>query len=164
MTSRKTTTTTTRVLLLAALSGLALTGCARSLQFSGALRYGNLMNEGAAHESTDAAKAQLLSLAESYGLEVRHAGDETLHFVAKAPTYTVTQPDGAVEERADTRIVHVKAQFGEGLGRHAYRYYCWVEGAEPATFTDDDRARFGLALLAVRELFEKPIATDFLGG
>ena len=163
MTSRK-TTMTTRVLLLAALSGLALTGCARSLQFSGALRYGNLMSDGAANESTDAAKEQHKSLAESYGLELRHAGKDELHFMAKAPTYTVTQPDGAIEERADHRIVHVKAKFGEGLGRHAYRYYCWIEGVEPETFTEDDRARFGLALLAVRELFEKPIATDFLGG
>jgi hypothetical protein len=158
--------TTNRVLMIAGLATLAAaaTGCARSLQFSGALHYGNLMAEPTADDATEAAKAQLLSLAESYGLEVRQAGKDTMHFVARAPAFTVTQPDGAVEERADTRVVHVKAQFGEELGRNAYRYYCWVEGVEPAAFTDDDRARFGLALLAVREIFEKPIATDFLGG
>ena len=162
MTNRK----TARTAPLAAIAALALTmtGCARSLQFSGALRYGNLMTAPEARESTANARAQLLELADSYGLETRYAGDKTLHFVAQAPSFTVTQPDGAVEERADTRIVHVKVKFGEGIGRHAYRYYCWVEGTEPVLFTDEDRARFGLALLAVREIFEKPIETDFLGG
>ena len=85
-------------------------------------------------------------------------------FVAQAPTYSVTQPDGEIEERHDPRIVKVDVTLDEHVGHNTYRYYCSVEGSEPVHFTDADRSRFGLALLAVREIFEKPIATDFLGG
>lgn len=145
------------------LAGMTLAGCTRSTQFEGMLHYGDLMSAETADASAAGAKEQILSLANSYGLETRQVGEHTMHFVAQAPNYTVSQPDGAVEERADPRMVHVKVKFGKELGRRAYRYYCWVEGAEPVQFDREDRARFALALLAVREIFEKPIATDFLG-
>ena len=158
-------TTSTRLAAIAGIAtlGLALAGCTRTLQFEGALHYGNLMTADNADIADDNAREQVLSLASAYGLETSYAGEEILRFVAQAPSYTVTQPDGAVEERADTRLVRVEVRFGEELGENAYRYYCWVEGEEPFHFDDEDRARFALALLAVREIFEKPIATDFLG-
>tara|TARA_E500000318_G_scaffold55585_1_gene51611 strand:- start:234 stop:728 length:495 start_codon:yes stop_codon:yes gene_type:complete len=145
------------------LAGMTLAGCTQTHQFGGMLHYGNLMSDDAAETSEAGAKEQILALAESYGLETRYIGDNKMHFVAQAPTYTVSQPDGAVEERADSRLVHVQVKFGDSLGSNAYRYYCWVEGNEPVLFEAEDRARFALALLAVREIFEKPIATDFLG-
>jgi hypothetical protein len=150
-------------LALAGLLGAGLAGCSTTHQFDGMVRYGNLMSPAGADDATAGAKAQLIATAESYGLELRYEGKHRLRFVAGAPTYTVTQPDGEVEERVDPREVHVEAKFDEHAGRNTYRYYCWVEGSEPVHFTDEDRARFGLALLAVREIFEKPIATDFLG-
>lgn len=142
----------------------ALLGCTTTHQFSGQLRYGNLMTHPIAENATAAAKQQLVELADAYGLEARYIGETRMTFVAQAPTYSVTQPDGGIEERRDPRIVKVDVLFDEHVGRHTYRYYCSVEGDEPVQFTDDDRSRFGLALLAVREIFEKPISTDFLGG
>ena len=144
------------------LAGLALAGCTRSSQFEGMLHYGNLMSAETAQMSEDGAKEQILALAESYGLEAEYIGEDRMHFVAMAPVYTVSQPDGAVEERQDPRVVNVEVKFGKELGRRAYRYYCWVEGVEPVHYEADDRARYALALLALREIFEKPIATDFL--
>lgn len=141
-----------------------LIGCAHTHQFSGMLRYGNLMSADAATSATEAAKQQIIEMAESYGLETRYNGESKLHFVAQAPSYSVTQPDGAIEERFDTRTVHVEVHLSDRAGRHTYRYYCRVEGVEPTSFSDEDRSRFGLALLAVREIFERPIETDFLGG
>jgi hypothetical protein len=146
-----------------ALSGLALTGCTRSSQFEGMLHYGNLMSAESAQMSEDGAKEQILALAESYGLETEYIGEDRMHFIAMAPIYTVSQPDGGVEERRDPRVVNVEVKFGKELGRRAYRYYCWVEGVEPLHYDAEDRTRFALALLALREIFEKPIATDFLG-
>ena len=141
-----------------------LTGCgAKSHQFEGMLHYGNLMSETRAAEAEEKAKAQLLELADTYGLETRYSGKDRLVFVAQAPNYTVIQPDGAVEERADTRIVKIEVLFGKELGTRAYRYYCRVVGGEPAHFTAEHRARFALSLLAVREIFEKPLSTKFLG-
>ena len=151
---------------LAAAAALAagLIGCTTTHQFSGQLRYGNLMTDAIAQDATAAARQQLIELADAYGLEARYIGDSRMTFVAQAPTYSVTQPDGAVEERRDTRTVRVDVTLAEHLGRYTYRYACTVEGDEPVHFTDADRSRFGLALLAVREIFEKPITTDFLGG
>ena len=143
----------------------SLGGCRSSNhQFSGQLRYGNLMSHQTAVDSRAAAKQQLIELTQAYGLEARHIGEDRMTFVAQAPTYSVTQPDGAIEERRDLRVVKIDVILDEHLGRNTYRYYCSIEGNEPLHFTDDDRARFGLALLAVREIFEKPIATSFLGG
>jgi hypothetical protein len=155
-----------RFTTLAAATALTagLLGCTTTHQFSGQLRYGNLMTHPIAEDATAAAKQQLIELAQAYGLEARHIGESRMTFVAQAPTYSVTQPDGGIEERRDPRVVKIDVILDEHVGRHTYRYYCSIEGNEPANFTDEDRSRFGLALLAVREIFEKPIATDFLGG
>lgn len=142
---------------------LALGACAPTYQFSGMLRYDNLMVRPAAEASARAARQQVLSAASSHGLEPVHTDDSLLVYRMQAPSYVVTLGDGTTEERVDPRVVRVEARLDNRLGRGVYRYYCWVEGEEPAVFTNEDRARFGLALLAVREIFETPIRTDLLG-
>ncbi len=143
---------------------LALGACAPTYQFTGALRYDNLMPRPAAERAAADARRQLLERASAHGLEPVHTDDNLLIYRMQAPTYVVTLGDGTTEERVDPRVVRVEARLDDRLGRGVYRYYCWVEGDEPAVFTDEDRARFGLALLAVREIFETPIETDLLGG
>ncbi|USN97875.1 MAG: hypothetical protein H6810_06665 [Phycisphaeraceae bacterium] len=144
-------------------AGLAMGGCRTTYQFSGMLRYDNLMTQGRAEESTRAAREQLLERAAQHGLEPVSESGSVLTFRMRAPRYVVTLEDGSTEERFDPRIVRVEARLDNRIGEDVYRYFCWVEGREPAVFTDDDRARFGLALLAVREIFETPISTNLLG-
>ena len=143
---------------------LALGACAPTYQFTGALRYDNLMARPAAERASADARRQLLDRAAVHGLEPVSTDDDLLVYRMQAPSYVVTLDDGTTEERVDPRVVRVEARLDNRLGRGVYRYYCWVEGDEPAVFSDEDRARFGLALLAVREIFETPIRTDLLGG
>ena len=145
-------------------SCVALTGCQPTHQFGGMLRYDNLMTKAASREATAAAREQLLARAAEFGLEPVHAGESRLVFRMRAPGYVVELEDGTTEERVDPRVVVVEARLDNRVGQDVYRYFCRVEGDEPRLFDDGDRARFGLALLAVREIFETPIETELLGG
>lgn len=146
------------------LAAVLVGGCTPTYQFSGMLRYDNLMARPVALEANRSARGQLLERAASIGLEPVRTDPTRLVFRMRAPDYVVTLDDGSTEQRFDRRVVHVEARLDHRVGQDVYRYFCWVEGAEPAVFTDADRARFGLALLAVRELMETPIHTEFLGG
>ncbi|MBZ0172310.1 MAG: hypothetical protein K8E66_08025 [Phycisphaerales bacterium] len=143
---------------------LAMSGCTPTYQFSGMLRYDNLMTRPVTVASTAAAREQVLARAAAHGLEPMHTTQTVLVFRMQAPGYVVTLEDGTTEERFDPRVVHVEARLDNRIGQNVYRYYCWIDGSEPVHFDDEDRARFGLALLAVREIFETPIETDLLGG
>lgn len=147
-------------LLAAVLAG----GCTPTYQFSGMLRYDNLMTRPVAREANRTAREELIERAASLGLEPVRTDLTRLVFRMRAPDYVVTLDDGSTEQRIDHRVVHVEARLDQRVGQDVYRYFCWVEGNEPAVFSDQNRARFGMALLAVRELMETPIHTEFLGG
>jgi hypothetical protein len=146
------------------LAATLCTGCARTQQFSGMLRYGNLMSDARAEMATEGAREQLLARAAELGVDPDYADENEIIFRMEAPDYVVELEDGSTERRPDPRIVHAEVKLDKRIGQTVYRYYCWIEGAEPAVFTEEDRARFGLALLALREMLETPIRSDFLGG
>lgn len=151
-------------IVAAGLGAGLLAGCHPTHQFSGMLRYDNLLKGERAREATANAREQLIARAAAHGLEPLSQNSGRIVFRMQAPTFTVTLDDGTTEERIDTRLVHIEARLDNSLGREVYRYYCWVEGGEPGAFNDEHRARFGLALLALREIFETPIAIEILGG
>jgi len=151
------------ILGCAALLAAGLAGCQPTSQFSGMLRYGNLMRGPEAEQATEAAREQLLARARVHGLEPTVAMRDRLVFKTQAPRYVVTLDDGTTEERIDPRVVHIRVDLDRVVGKHVYRYTCRVEGREPPAFSAENRARFGLALLALREVLETPIETELLG-
>jgi hypothetical protein len=148
----------------ALVAGLLIGGCTPTPQFSGMMRYGNLMAKPRAHEATAGAREQILARAAAHGIDPVHQSRDRLIFRIQAPRYLVTLEDGTAQERVDPRVVRVEVRFDARTGQDVYRYECIVEGAEPPVFSDEDRARFGLAMLALREILETPIETDILGG
>jgi hypothetical protein len=151
-------------IVVAGLGAGLLAGCHPTQQFSGMLRYDNLLKGERARQATINAREQLIARAAAHGLEPVSQNASRIVFRMQAPRFTVTLDDGTTEERVDTRIVHIEARLDNRVGQDVYRYYCWIEGGEPGAFGDEDRARFGLALLALREIFETPIAIEILGG
>lgn len=150
-------------IVVAGLGAGLLAGCQPTQQFSGMMRYDNLLKGERAREATVNAREQLKARAADFGLVPISESSGRLIYRMQAPRFTVTLDDGTTEERVDTRIVHIEARVDNRVGQDVYRYFCWVEGGEPGAFNDEHRARFGLALLALREIFETPIAIG-LGG
>ena len=140
-----------------------LVACAPTNQFSSVMRYGNLLSPAAAADARSAARAQLLERADAAGLEPEHVSDSLLRFRMQAPDYATVAPDGSVQTHEDPRVVLVEARFDDTLGENVYRYSCRVRGTEPPGFSDENRARFGLALVALREVFETPIQMQLEG-
>lgn len=140
-----------------------LVACAPTNQFSSVMRYGNLLSPAAADDARSAARAQLLERAEAAGLEPELVTDGVLRFRMGAPDYTVVSADGSAQTLEDPRVVIVEARFDDTLGANVYRYACRVRGSEPAGFSDENRARFGLSLVALREVFETPIQMHLEG-
>ncbi len=144
----------------AALLAAALGGCAGTFQFSGTMRYDNLMRVERVAEIREQARRELIARAQSYGIEPTVQGERELEFRMSAPKWQKTTDAGPVEAE-DPRVLYVRVDLGASGSPAEYRYSARLSGAEPEGFTPDARARLGTAIIAAREIFETPLNVDF---
>lgn len=138
-----------------------LGGCRNQFQFSGMMYYGNLVTEARAAEIQRVTLDQLADRAAAIGLRVAQRDTGRIVFRTQLPDWAGTGPDGEPMTRPDTRQLTVEVVQGRDNASRSYRYNATIRGTEPAGFTPEARANLGLALLAVREIFEMPLETDF---
>lgn len=152
----------TRLAQLAGVAMLAaaLGGCAGTFQFSGTMRYDNLMREGQLIEIREQSRRELIARAKSYGIEPTVQGDRELEFRMSAPKWQKPTDAGPVEAE-DPRVLYVRVDLGASGSPAEYRYSARLSGSEPEGFTPDARARLGTAIIAAREIFETPLNVDF---
>ena len=152
-----------RTTLAAVLAAAALlsVGCTGTTQFSGAFFYGNLVGEREGDALRSEAFDQLVRRARTVGLAPAERTPTRLVFRTQAPNWMGVDADGQPVERIDTRVLTVEVRAGEAANRETYRYIARLSGSEPGGFTDQARAELAAAMLAARELFETPLATDF---
>jgi hypothetical protein len=141
---------------------LAAGGCSRGLhQFEGGLHYDNLIEDSVKPTIRNRVRTELLAQAEEFGLVPMRVNDRTMTFRMEAPDWEFPLPGGGAQRREDPRVLEVVVDLG-GPGAGGYAYSATMMGKEPKGFTDVARARLGIAVLAVREIFETPMDTDFI--
>ena len=145
----------------AALLG-GVSGCspASRVQFGGGMHYDNLISESSKASIRARVRTELLTRAEQFDITPMSVADREMVFRMEAPDWRFPLPGGGSQVREDERIIEVVVDLG-GPGSGGYRYSARTLGKEPKAFTAEARARFGLAVLTLREIFETPLDTDF---
>lgn len=152
------------VLAVGAAAVMLAGGCSSGrVQFGGGIHYDNLLSEDLKTSMRAQVRTELLARAEQFDLRPTRVNDRTMEFRMHAPDWGFPLPGGGFQTREDERIVEVKVDLG-GPGAGGYMYFAKTIGDEPEDFTDEARGRFGIALLALREIFETPMDTDFIDG
>ncbi|MEM7755982.1 MAG: hypothetical protein AAF297_10145 [Planctomycetota bacterium] len=147
-----------------ALGSLVIGGCSSGhLQFGGGIHYDNLLSEDVKDSMRARVRTEILARAEQFDVLPVRVNDRDMLFRMRAPDWRFPLPGGGFQTREDERIVEVKVDLG-GRGAGGYVYRATTIGNEPEGFTDEARGRFGIALLALREIFETPMDTDFIDG
>jgi hypothetical protein len=143
---------------------LAAGGCGmNSTQFEGSLAYGNLISEEGVAPLRARARTELLNRAQSFGITPETVNDRRIVFRMGTPEWEFPLPGGGSQTRPDPRVITVTVDLGNTSSAR-YSYRASVSGKEPEGFTTEARGRLGLAMLALREIFESPISTNFIEG
>ncbi|MEM1186426.1 MAG: hypothetical protein AAGI53_15665 [Planctomycetota bacterium] len=148
-------------LIAAACASLIAGGCSTGqLQFGGGVAYDNLLDESDVEQIRANVRTELLARAEAFDITPQRVTNRRMTFRMEAPEWEFPLPGGGSQTRPDERVVEVTVDLG-GRGEGAYIYTARTIGTEPKGFTAEARGRFGLAMLALREIFETPMKTDF---
>lgn len=110
--------------------------------------------------TVDRAQQQIIERGKSMGLTVRESSPHRLVLVGAEGAALGVGKDNADAGIAETRRVIARAEFNRTDSALRYRYWIELDGKAPANTTAAHEKRMAAGLLAIREVFERPLQFD----
>lgn len=111
----------------------------------------------------DRAKAEIIARGRNMGLVLRESAPNRIVLTeadVAGPLSAHRAAAAAADGISDNRSAVATAEFSHGSGIIRYRYWVRLVGATPKNTTPAHEARMAAAILAIREVFEKPLETN----